>query len=941
MSSKAALLDFQVELPDKDFLSAPALGSHHVSHEGADTTDCGPVSTHPCKTLRYAMGKLPAGYILYVHGSPTPYEGTFNYVDLTGTATTPRRVIGVDSYQHKARIIPYGGKRPFSFGNASYWILKNLIVDCQDQDYAGIYISYSDHIAVQDSIIERCQKAGVSVLQGSHVTIEGNTLSKNLGTDTVTRSDGRVEVVRADGNGVTISRASHHIHVLKNYSFDNSGDSVQCQGSEQEDPLPGGGPNVALNPRHITIEGNDFHDNMENAVDIKSCNDVLITGANRFYNLYAAEEWHDNTPICGGAAVIVHYGATRVRIEDATIFDSGIGIELGRFDLPGASDIVIRRNQIHNMNQNQVVTWPRQQKKFNCGDGITVYRAANVEIYHNTLHKLPHSGIQVHPSSNGAGWEDARDIRIWNNIVSEVDGLAYFDPADTEAPFTRTTRTGGTLFFQPAFVAGVFQSENNLFYHSTGAKFRLDGTAGLTFAQWKAQTSFDHAGTGPTASAEGNPSFRNGLAGDLRLKPGSAGIDTALPDTTNVSRRCGSLSQPDRGAVESDCATSATPSPLWGIQRGTPVTDRLFAVTTNSVGDIFYAGESDGDFGFTNSGGWDAVVGRYSVTGGQGWTRQMGTSSSESANGITVDALDNVFIAGSAGGNIGAPPAGGGDAYVVKYDKNGNRIWKSQLGTTASESFASITSDGTDLYAAGSTRVTQPTYGPPDYYLARLHADGTVAWTRQTGGSGWDELTGIAYSAVHQSIFVVGHGNGGSSGGGISEIYLARYALDGTLVWEARWNKPSPTYLNVAAKSVAVDGAGNVYVGGWTTPFSESYRPLLLKFDGASGTLQWTREWHEQGFTNATIWSVAVAPDGHIYASGSAGNWMSLWKFDSAGIRVWQPHVGEPGGPYTTGMGVAVDVHGDPVMVGSTFGDIFMPSQGGPDDAWIVKYPGD
>ncbi|WP_375756763.1 right-handed parallel beta-helix repeat-containing protein [Corallococcus exercitus] len=933
-TSTAALLDFQVELPDKAFISTSG-GSvsdgYHVMHTGNDTADCGP-EARPCKTLRHAVGRLPEGTTLYVHGSPTPYEGTNGYITLSGNPNKPRRIVGLDHYQNKARIIPYGTRNPFDFGETQYWVLSNVLIDCQDKDVTGVYLAFSDHIAVMNSNIEHCQDGAIALRGASHVTVSGNHLAHNLGT--APHPDYPNITVRADGNGVTMEYGTHHVHIANNYSYDNSGDSVQCQGSEQEDLLEGGSQNTLLDSRHITIEGNDFHDNMENAVDIKSCQDVLITGANRFYNLYAAEEWHDNTPICGGAAVIVHYKATRVRIEDANIFDSGIGIEVGRYDMPGASDIVIRRNRIHNMNQNLVTTWPRAQKKFNCGDGITIHRAANVEVYHNTLHKIPHSGIQVRPSSNHAAWEDARDIRIWNNIISEVSGFAYNDPADTEPPFTPTNRTGGTLFFQPLRVAGVFTSENNLFYHPTGARFRLDGTAGLTLASWQAQTPFDHEGSAPTRSNEGNPLFRNGFAGDLRLRPGSAGIDTAFADTTNATRRCGGSSLPDRGAVESDCPTSEFPDPVWGVQRGTQFTDRIHAIATNSVGDVFYAGTSDGSFGFANQGYDDAFVGRYSVTGGQGWTRQMGTASTDMGNGVAVDALDNVFLAGATGGNLGSVNAGGYDAYVVKYDKNGTRQWSSQFGGAASERLNSITTDGANLYVAGAITNQQT-----DFYLARLNPDGSVAWTRTAGTSFAEELTSIAYNAALDSVFVTGHGKTGSIGY-FKRLYLARYSSSGTLIWETWRDMPAPSYFEILSNGVAVDAAGGVYVGGRTRPGSELDNPFLYKFDGASGALQWTRDWHEFGYSSAIIWSVATSPDGHVYASGNASHHMALWKFTSGGMRVWPAPVGVLAGTYTYGFGLAVDPYGDVVSGGSTFTDIFAPSQGGPDDAWIVKYPG-
>ncbi|MFP2895797.1 hypothetical protein [Corallococcus sp. 4LFB] len=107
-------MDFQVELPDKAFISISGSSlsdGYHVMHTGNDTADCGP-EAQPCKTIRYAVGKLPEGTTLYVHGSPTPYEGTNGYITQSGNPNKPRRIVGLDHYQNKARIIPYGPRTP-------------------------------------------------------------------------------------------------------------------------------------------------------------------------------------------------------------------------------------------------------------------------------------------------------------------------------------------------------------------------------------------------------------------------------------------------------------------------------------------------------------------------------------------------------------------------------------------------------------------------------------------------------------------------------------------------------------------------------------------------------------------------------------------------------------------------------------------------------------
>lgn len=67
------------------------------------------------------------------------------------------------------------------------------------------------------------------------------------------------------------------------------------------------------------------------------------------------------------------------------------------------------------------------------------------------------------------------------------------------------------------------------------------------------------------------------------------------------------------------------------------------------------------------------------------WIRQLGTSADEINYGVSVDGMGNVFISGYTEGDLGGTNAGGRDAFVSKYDTNGNLDWTKQLGTSAND----------------------------------------------------------------------------------------------------------------------------------------------------------------------------------------------------------------------------------------------------------------
>ena len=63
---------------------------------------------------------------------------------------------------------------------------------------------------------------------------------------------------------------------------------------------------------------------------------------------------------------------------------------------------------------------------------------------------------------------------------------------------------------------------------------------------------------------------------------------------------------------------------------------------------------------------------KYNSSGTRQWTRQLGTSGNDQANGVAVDSSGNVYAAGFTGGDLdGNTNSGGQDLFVVKYNSDG------------------------------------------------------------------------------------------------------------------------------------------------------------------------------------------------------------------------------------------------------------------------------
>ncbi|HEY9781472.1 MAG TPA: SBBP repeat-containing protein [Leptolyngbyaceae cyanobacterium] len=133
----------------------------------------------------------------------------------------------------------------------------------------------------------------------------------------------------------------------------------------------------------------------------------------------------------------------------------------------------------------------------------------------------------------------------------------------------------------------------------------------------------------------------------------------------------------------------------------------------------------------------------------------MGTENNDRAKGVAVDSADNVYITGSTEGSLGGiNPAGddveSDDAWLAKYDSNGDQLWLQQLGIKDDDE-----ANGVAVDSAGNIYITGYTDGFPDEsdrrmasaVLAQYNSDGKliqIALKDNLGDGDYVESSGIA-----------------------------------------------------------------------------------------------------------------------------------------------------------------------------------------------------
>ena len=152
---------------------------------------------------------------------------------------------------------------------------------------------------------------------------------------------------------------------------------------------------------------------------------------------------------------------------------------------------------------------------------------------------------------------------------------------------------------------------------------------------------------------------------------------------------------------------------------------------TDSSGNIYVIGDTSGALdGNNHIGGYDIFVFKYDSSGNKIWSRQLGTNDYDFAQGVATDSSANVYVTGyTAGGLDGNTNAGDYDLFLVKYNSSGTKQWTKQLGTSSADSASGVATDSSaNVYVTGQTAGGldgNTNAGSEDLFLVKYNSSGT------------------------------------------------------------------------------------------------------------------------------------------------------------------------------------------------------------------------
>lgn len=272
----------------------------------------------------------------------------------------------------------------------------------------------------------------------------------------------------------------------------------------------------------------------------------------------------------------------------------------------------------------------------------------------------------------------------------------------------------------------------------------------------------------------------------------------------------------------------------WATYMGGSKDDRFKRITVTPDNHLVVVGNTystnfptKNAFQSSNKGSLDAVVCKFSDTGGLLWSTYYGGTGVDDLNGIVSDKSGNIYTAGYTSSSSGVTNGSSSvwkksrqssnqtddEGWLIKLTSSGSRTWSTLIGSYDGDDMLtdvgydvdknrivvggitnSTSKSGTDRlhYNFSSSGSTNFNGGKSDGFLASFNLNGGLYWSRYFGDTSLDELVAVVCD-TGGAFYAVGNTASGtniatSNGfqtkyGGVGDGWLGKFNVNGSIEW--------------------------------------------------------------------------------------------------------------------------------------------------------------
>ena len=318
----------------------------------------------------------------------------------------------------------------------------------------------------------------------------------------------------------------------------------------------------------------------------------------------------------------------------------------------------------------------------------------------------------------------------------------------------------------------------------------------------------------------------------------------------------------DLNFSEKTIVIDPVPVRLWGTLYGDKTNNHYSLGTVNntidSYGNLYMSGStSASNSSFATIGAHQSsiptsqylctngIIVKFDTNGTRLWGTYYGGINYNDIRGIKADSQNNIVITGQTQSPINISTVGSHqenyqanrDAYIVKFNESGMRIWGTYFGGNNDDFAFGLDIDNlNNIYIVGGTssvsgiaynsnfqsQLFQNTSSYGDAFIAKFDSTGTIIWSTYAGGESFESFNAVVVKDNH--VVAVGYTrsetNISTSGvfqqtkypNGQIDGVIYKFSNNGNRLWSSYYGGDNIEEI----LSVEIDDEDNIYIGGQT-----------------------------------------------------------------------------------------------------------------------------